>query len=46
MPLSVEERLEKARRLISPTLSKTAVERLSVDLQNEDQPIETLLTYW
>ena len=46
MPLSVEERLEKARRLISPTLSKTAVERLSVDLQNEDQSIETLLKYW
>ncbi|ELY61540.1 MmgE/PrpD family protein [Natronococcus jeotgali DSM 18795] len=46
MPLSVEERLGKARRLISPTLSKTAVERLSVDLQNDDQSIEALLKYW
>ncbi|MDG5821920.1 hypothetical protein [Natronococcus sp. A-GB7] len=46
IPLSVEERLEKARRLVSPILSKAAVERLSVDLQNEDQSIERLLKSW
>ncbi|MDG5762111.1 MmgE/PrpD family protein [Natronococcus sp. A-GB1] len=46
VPLSVEERLEKARRLVSPAISATAVERLSVMLENEGQSIKTLLAPW
>ena len=45
-PLSSGERLQKARRLVSPTLPESAVGRLDDVLDDKHEPVVTLLESW
>lgn len=45
-PLSRDERLQKARRLVSPTLPENAVGRLAETLEGESEPVTRLLADW
>lgn len=45
-PLSSKERLQKARRLVSPTLPETAIAYLDATLDRERESIEALLEPW